>query len=240
MASPPQSANAGLFLWEVDTSSTKGPKQLKGRILLLLLLWELQRKFGSKAIEHYLQSTSEIIGRIKGAIPAFSLNDLQQALASKLQVLQPTLAAHLQRAMPLLLGPEAAQVSERPDPARQALSEFQILDWDQQGKVARNLALLWENFQDVFGGLSGFMAAPQTDRTTFLQKLESASERMAPARGSEVAFHYVTVELMRQYISCLHHRRADPGAIALARCVVTLIDQGRSMPSERLVYEVRP
>jgi hypothetical protein len=224
----------------VDTSSTKGPKQHKRRILLLLLLWELRRKFGSKAIEHYLQSTSEIIGRIKGAIPAVSLDDLQQVLASKLREIQPTLAGHLQRAIPLLLGPGTAQVSGKPDPARQALGEFGVLDRDQRDKLARNLALLWENFQDVFGGLSGFMAAPQTDRTAFLQKLESASERMAAARGSEVAFHYVTVELMRQYISCLHHRRADPDAIALARCVVALIDQGRSMPSERLVYQVRP
>jgi hypothetical protein len=240
MESPPQPANAGLFLWEVDTLSTKGQKQRQTKILLLIFLWELQRKFGGKVVEQYLQSASEIIGRFKGAIPAGSLSDLQQALVSRAQEARPIVRAHLERAAMVLLRRETTQGLEAPDPVRLALGEFQVLDRAGQGKVARNLALLWENFRIVFGGLSGFMAAQQTDRIAFIEKLESASERMAPARGSEVAFHYVTVELMRQYVSCLHQRRSDQSAIALAQCVVTLIDQGRTMSPEGLVYQVRP
>jgi hypothetical protein len=69
----------------------------------------------------------------------------------------------------------------------------------------------------------------QTERSQYLEKLMAAFQRMKLARGSNVAFHYVTVELMRQYVCCLQQRRSDRPALSLASCVAALINRGRLM-----------
>jgi hypothetical protein len=115
------------------------------------------------------------------------------------------------------------------DPAWEILAEFQRLEAGDQDKAAKNLALLWGHFEDTFGGLSGFLAESQTERSQYMDKLMTASQRMKLARGSAVAFHYVTVELMRQYVCCLQQRRSDPPALSLAACVAALINRGRLM-----------
>jgi hypothetical protein len=115
------------------------------------------------------------------------------------------------------------------DPAWEILAEFQKLDASDQDKAAKNLALLWGHFEDTFGGLSGFLEESQTERSQYLEKLMAASQRMKLARGSNVAFHYVTVELMRQYVCCLQQRRSDRPALSLASCVAALINRGRLM-----------
>jgi hypothetical protein len=115
------------------------------------------------------------------------------------------------------------------DPAWEILAEFQKLDASDQDKAAKNLALLWGHFEDTFGGLSGFLEESQTERSQYLEKLMAVSQRMKLARGSNVAFHYVTVELMRQYVCCLQQRRSDRPALSLASCVAALINRGRLM-----------
>ncbi|WP_133239386.1 hypothetical protein [Microvirga sp. KLBC 81] len=115
------------------------------------------------------------------------------------------------------------------DPAWDILAEFQMLETSNQDKVAKNLALLWGHFEDTFGGLSGFLAEPAIEQSQYLEKLMMASRRMRPARGSDVAFHYVTVELMRQYVCCLQAGRSDRAALSLATCVAALINRGRMM-----------
>ena len=52
---------------------------------------------------------------------------------------------------------------------------------------------------------------------------------MKLARGSEVAFHFVTVELMRLYVEGFMLGRRDRAALALASTVSVLIDRGRMM-----------
>ena len=44
-----------------------------------------------------------------------------------------------------------------------------------------------------------------------------------------MAFHYVTVEVMRLYVICLQTRRSDRAALSLATCAATLINRGRMM-----------
>lgn len=124
------------------------------------------------------------------------------------------------------------EAPQEPDPVEMLLSEFAGLEQEQQAKVARNLVLLWDNFQTIFGGLSGFLAASPTEQDAFMEKLEAAARRMEPARGTDSAFHYVTVELTRQYISFFRVGRSDGQALALAACVAALIDEGRRIPAE--------
>jgi hypothetical protein len=84
----------------------------------------------------------------------------------------------------------------------------------------------------MFGGISGFLATMPTEQDAFMEKLEAAATRMEPAKGTNVAFHYFTVELTRQYISFFRLGRSDRQAVALASCVVSLIDNGRRMAPE--------
>jgi hypothetical protein len=81
----------------------------------------------------------------------------------------------------------------------------------------------------MFGGLSGFLVEPQVEQSLYLDKLMTASRRMKIARGSDVAFHYVTVELMRHYVHCLQLGRSDQAALSLASAVAALINRGRMM-----------
>ncbi|WP_445503141.1 hypothetical protein [Microvirga sp. G4-2] len=112
------------------------------------------------------------------------------------------------------------------------LSELENLTRDQQDKVAKSLALLWDAFIDLFGGVSAFQTASLIEQQAFAKRLDTAASRMKAARGSDAAFHYVTVELMRQYVSFLQVGSKDPRAIVLAGTVAPLIDQGRGINAE--------
>jgi hypothetical protein len=136
-------------------------------------------------------------------------------------------------AQPVLLRKKAHEEAPRePDSVEMLLREFGGLDQEQQAKVAGNLVLLWDNFQTIFGGLSGFLAASPMEQDAFMEKLEAAARRMEAARGTDSAFHYVTVELIRQYISFFRVGRSDGQALALAARVAALIDEGRCIPVE--------
>ncbi|WP_150117733.1 hypothetical protein [Microvirga vignae] len=115
------------------------------------------------------------------------------------------------------------------DDVGMVLGEFEKLSRDQQDKVAKSLALLWDTFIEVFGGVSGFQTASPIEQQAYIERLSTASRRMEVARGSDVAFHYVTVELMRQYVSFLQTSSKNPRAIVLAGAVAPLIDRGRGI-----------
>jgi hypothetical protein len=137
----------------------------------------------------------------------------------------------LPSSLPLLSPPDANEVEEVDD-VKLVLSEFENLTRDQQDKVAKSLALLWDAFIDLFGGVSAFQATSLVEQQAFTKKLDTAARRMEVARGSDAAFHYVTVELMRQYVSFLQIGSKDPRAIILAGMVAPLIDQGRRINAE--------
>jgi hypothetical protein len=160
-------------------------------------------------------------------------------LEAEWQRLRSVLLSQAHRLIPSLVEAEAATASHEPDMVQEILGEFEALRSDMQDKVARNLALLWDNFQDAFGGISGFMAAQALEQDAFMHKLNAAAERMRPARGTSAAFHYVTVELMRQYVTFFRSGRSDPKAVRLATCVVSLIEHGRGMPKEPIAYSVK-
>lgn len=135
---------------------------------------------------------------------------------------------------PFLPATEGQDAPQEPDPVDVILGDFEQLCPEQQHKVASNLALLWESFLSDFGGISGFRAAPAVEQDAFLDRLKAAARRMEAAKGSEAAFHYVTVELMRQYISFFRAGSADRKAVSLARCVAPLIDRGRQIAAAGL------
>jgi hypothetical protein len=115
------------------------------------------------------------------------------------------------------------------DPIWDLLAEWEALDPNQKDELAKNLFLLWEHFRSTFDGVGGFLAEAPADQARYLENLLAASQRMKPARGSGIAFYYVTVELMRQYICCLKSGRFDRAASSLASCAAMLIDRGRVM-----------
>ena len=116
-----------------------------------------------------------------------------------------------------------------PERVKAIISEFYGLAPDQQAKVARNLAQLWDNFLEVFGGLSGFWASPLPEQEACMDKLEVAVRNLEPQKGSETGFQYVTIELMRLYLAFLFVGRTDHLSVALGTLVVPLIDRGREM-----------
>jgi len=131
--------------------------------------------------------------------------------------------------LPLGVLPDPA---DEVDPVLLAMEEFEGLEPDQQEKVAKSLALLWNSFTSVFGGVSGFRNASAVEQRAYSEKLEAAAERMKAARGTDAAFHYVTVELIRHYVAFLRIASTDPKAVALARLVAPLIDRGHKLGAE--------
>jgi hypothetical protein len=143
--------------------------------------------------------------------------------------LRPALLSRTQALLPFIPMASAEDEALESDPVWDLLAEFQALAPDQQNKAAKNLALLWNHFEHMFGGLSGFLAEAPVEQSLYLDKLMTASRRMKIARGSDVAFHYVTVELMRLYVCGLQQGRSDRAALSLASHVAALINRGRMM-----------
>ncbi|WP_147282452.1 hypothetical protein [Microvirga subterranea] len=150
----------------------------------------------------------------------------------------PVVLRHLQERFPSLPLGSLSDADAEPDPVELVMEEFDRLEPEQQDKVAKNLALLWNSFTGAFGGVSGFQAASPTEQQSYVEKLEAAARRMEAARGTEAAFHYVTVELIRQYIAFLQVGSTEQRAVALARRVAPLIDRGYKMEAQPFLHTV--
>jgi hypothetical protein len=138
-------------------------------------------------------------------------------------------AWHRNWLLPVLIGTGPTYISRGPERVKAIVSDFHRLTPDQQAKVAKNLAQLWDNFLEVFGGLSGFWASPLDEQKACMDKLEAAVQRLESNKRSETGFQYVTVELMRLYLAFLFVGRTDKLAVALGTLVVPLINRGRQM-----------
>lgn len=233
MDSAPRPVTATVSPWDADERAQKASQ---ARIERLLRLGEpLRQRFrtvlaGSAAPRgRALDTLNRIAAR---AAPA------AQRARDGWQRLSPALRARLPEPVAAMTPWLAAPAPAAPDPAQALLAEYAALEPARKERVAKNLALLWDNFQDVFGGISGFQATSETERTAFMDRLGAAAARMEAARGTEAAYHYVTVEMMRQYVACLAAGRRDDKAVALAVCAVALIDRGRRMTEEPMLYSI--
>jgi|GEM_PF-6605879 len=226
MSSSPQHRTGFVFPWSADDQSRHElVEKLEQVYRLCNLRWQIVQQYGEAA--------RPLLHQIGRALD-------QTALATALIVL-PKVFAEWDRLRPILISnartllpfvplvKTAEDEALEQDPVWNLLAEFKALAPDQQDKAAKNLALLWGHFEETFGGLSGFLAEPPTEQALYLSKLDSASRRMKLARGSDVAFHYVTVEVMRLYVICLQTKRSDRAALSLATCAAALINRGRMM-----------
>ena len=229
MDTSPQPIDSYVSLWEADLSSKIVPVAWLKR----LQPWTERFKW---VVEASTQQNHHVTLRLQQA--AALASSFKPKAVAAWEAAHPIVVSHGRKVAPFLPWPELNAEASEPDAVQSILADFAGLDQERQGRVAKNIVLLWDNFQEMFGGISGFLAAAQTDQDAFMEKLAAASARMQAARGSEAAFHYVTVELMRQYISFFQSRRSDPGALALARCVVSLINRGRQMEPAPLVYSL--
>ncbi len=226
MSSSPQYRNDFAFPWSADDRSRHALIERLERIYRLChLRWRIVEQSGEAA--------RPVLRRIGKALD-------QTALATALIVLpkvfaewdrlQPVLVSQARTLLPFVpLVKTAEEEALEQDPIWELLREFKALAPDQQDKAAKNLSLLWAHFEDTFGGLSGFLTETQAEQALYLDKLDMASRRMKLARGSDVAFHYVTVEVMRLYVICLQTQRSDRAALSLATCAAALINRGRMM-----------
>ncbi|MBB3016986.1 hypothetical protein FHR70_000026 [Microvirga lupini] len=226
MSSSPQSRNDFTFPWSADDQSRHELiEKLEQVYRLCHQRWRI--------VEHYGEAARPLLRRIGRTLDqtalATALIMLPKVMA-EWDRLRPVLVSNARTLLPFVpLVKTAEEEALEQDPVWELLGEFKTLAPDQQDKAAKNLALLWAHFEETFGGLSGFLAEPQTDQALYLDKLDTASRRMKLARGSDVAFHYVTVEVMRLYVVCLQMRRSDRAALSLAACAATLINRGRVM-----------
>ncbi|WP_262030652.1 FUSC family protein [Microvirga sp. Mcv34] len=233
MSSPPQHGSDFTFPWSVDQQPQNNLiEKLERFYRLSLLRWRFLEACRQAARPRLTQAGAVL----DQTMLATALIVVPKVMAGW-DRLRPALVSHARALRPFL--PLASEEDDvlAADPAWEILAEFQALAPDQQDKAARNLALLWDHFEHMFGGLSGFLAEPAIEQSVYLDKLTTASRRMKLARGSEVAFHYVTVELMRLYVSYLQLRRSDRPALALAANVVALISCGR-MATPAITSEV--
>ena len=225
MSSPPQSRSDFTFPWSVDQQPQHGLiDKLEHFYRLCLLRWQFIETC-RQAARPALERTGAVLDQ---TVLATALIVLPKVFA-RWDALRPALLSHTRALLPFIPMAGAEDKMLESDPVWALLAEFQALVPDQQDKAAKNLALLWDHFEHMFGGLSGFLAEPQVEQSLYLDKLMTASRRMKVARGSDVAFHYVTVELMRHYVHCLQLGRSDRAALSLASAVAALINRGRMM-----------
>jgi hypothetical protein len=225
MSSSPEHRSVFAFPWHDDSQPESGfVQRLEPFYKWCSVRW--------KRVETLREKTSSTLSRIGGSFDqtlwASALIVLPKAFAGW-DAVYPEALTKARALLPFVPLASTDEDALEHDPAWEILAEFQKLDASDQDKAAKNLALLWGHFEDTFGGLSGFLEESQTERSQYLEKLMAASQRMKLARGSNVAFHYVTVELMRQYVCCLQQRRSDRPALSLASCVAALINRGRLM-----------
>lgn len=177
---------------------------------------------------------SRLSGRIRAVrLPAlagqgFSVSRIVRHASSRaaphLARLGPLARAHL-----TFLGVSVPEEQPAEPTEEQALlGAFEALDGGRQEAVARNLSLLWECFLEEFSGLSGFFEASPTRQSAYLDRLASAAGRMEASRAPEARYHYVSVALMKHYVSSFQARSTAPDAIALSRRVASLIDGTRT------------
>jgi hypothetical protein len=236
MSSSPQHRSVFAFPWYADGQPESGLAQrLEPFYKWCRIYW--------KQAEALHEKTSPALHRIGGLLDqtllAGALIVLPKAFAGW-DAVYPAALAKARVLLPFIPLASAEEEALEHDPAWGILAEFQKLGVGDQDKAAKNLALLWGHFEDTFGGLSGFLAESQAEQSQYLEKLKAASQRMRLARGSAVAFHYVTVELMRQYVCCLQQRRSDRPALSLAACVAALINRGRLMTLAIAAPDARP
>ncbi|MGO4526678.1 hypothetical protein AB4097_17675 [Microvirga sp. 2MCAF35] len=223
MSSPPQCRSEFTFPWSVDHQpQNRLIEKLEQFQRLSLLRWRFLEACRQAARPRLAQARA----LLDQTALATALIVVPRVLAGW-DTLRPRLISHSRALLPFLPIPSEEEEALATDPVWELLAEFQALAPDQQDKAARNLALLWDHFEHMFGGLSGFLAEPAIEQSIYLDKLTTASRRMRLARGSQVAFHYVTVELMRLYVSYLQGGRSDRAAMTLASNVVALISRGR-------------
>jgi hypothetical protein len=120
-------------------------------------------------------------------------------------------------------------VPEVPDQAQIILADLDALDPTQRDAVARNLGLLWDAFVMEYGGVSGFLAEPVTHQNAYLAKLDAAARRMESSKASKSGHHYVSVALMKEYVSSFRSRSVAESAVQLSHRVASLIDRSREL-----------
>ena len=226
MSSSPQSRTDFAFPWAADDQSRHELiERLEQVYRLCHLRWRIVEQYGDAA-----RPVLRRLGRALDQTALATVLIVLPKLFAEWDRLRPVLIANARTLLPFVpLVKTAEEEALEQDPIWELLEELAALAPDQQDKAAKNLALLWGHFEDTFGGLSGFLAEPQTEQALYLGKLDTASRRMKLARGSDVAFHYVTVEVMRLYVIGLQTRRSDRPALALAASAAALINRGRML-----------
>lgn len=225
MSSSPQRLIGPSFFWDANgqptTRSSRGLEQLH-------TIGQLSRA----RIARWRRVGRSTGIRLAGALDQTSLTSALGVISkipAQWDVVRALLLSKIQALLPFFPLAQVEQTEEEPDPAWELLADFRNLAIDQQDKAAKNLALLWGDFEHSFGGLSGYLGSPETEQLLYLEKLKAASDRMRLARGTDGVFHYVTVELMRQYVGCFQESRSDDAARTLAAWVSGLIDRGRHL-----------
>ncbi|MFC1456091.1 hypothetical protein ACETIH_05010 [Microvirga arabica] len=226
MSSSPQHRTGFVFPWSADDRSRHELiEKLEQVYRLCHLRWRIVEQCGEAA-----RPLLRHIGRTLDQTALATALIVLPKVFAEWDRLRPVLMSNARTLLPFVpLVKSAEEEALEQDPIWSLLREFKTLAPDQQDKSAKNLALLWGHFEETFGGLSGFLAEPQMEQALYLDKLDTASRRMKLARGSDVAFHYVTVEVMRLYVICLHTGRSDRAALSLATCAAALINRGRMM-----------
>jgi hypothetical protein len=112
-------------------------------------------------------------------------------------------------------------------PAQVLLSDFTKTDSQSQQRTAQQLAQLWSGFLEEFGGPRPFLNAPQGQQDQYLERLDRIVERSRLRKETELGRFYFSAAMLRLYLEALRNGDTAQQAVALSRCLVALIDEGR-------------
>ncbi len=98
------------------------------------------------------------------------------------------------------------------------------LDKEIRLETADQIAKLWHAFLERFGGVSGYLAAPEHDRTAYKDQLSGFAARFERLRGTPQEFVLLAVTLTLRYVRLLEGTQITDAEKRLGIAVISLID----------------
>ncbi|GGK35590.1 hypothetical protein [Salinarimonas ramus] len=125
----------------------------------------------------------------------------------------------------------------QPDPevvrCRQLVEMLSALDANRRDVVGDQAHLLWSALLERFGGVSGYLSAPVSDRDRYLQQIDAFVARYEEMLSTDRAHEVLGTALFAIYAHHLVRSDISPEAKVVGKDVVALIEEARKRSKAR-------
>jgi hypothetical protein len=133
-------------------------------------------------------------------------------------------------AEPFLASAEAKPPVDREEAETIELTEFlDRLGAVEKDEVAKDLTLLWDAFEQQFGGLDGFLAAGEQQKSEYFGRLAGSAGRLTMSRHPRAVRYARSAALMLAYLKAFTRAQPSTADVALGSRIAGAIQSGRSM-----------